>query len=893
MRSCRRGSVAALCLFVVCSAISTSELRAQGTRDSLIAGRHAYERADLDAAVRLLQVGLASGANASDTLWVGGAHMLTDALLEQGKDTLAALWAKWTLRSAPAMRIDSTTYPPRVARSFEQARAAIGTPAPGDTVVATTLEPLADAASGRSTLRFARGSAAGAIAVVENIGTMLPGESRALRPGTYTLRVSADGYQAVSATREVLPGFATIVTPRLVRTSTVAAGAAAASGPGAGNQPPGAAAASPAGAMASRAVTFAAAGSTACALVAGAPVCWGDERAGQLGGGSVEAAHAPIRVVGGQSFRTISVGATHACGLTAAGQAWCWGQGTNGELGNGRTVASATPVAVSGVPNLLAIGAGTAHTCALTASGAVYCWGSNRSGELGAHGSEQSATPVAVSSPTGVSFVSLAVGPSHSCALATSGTLYCWGDNSSGQIGNGSTSNAETPAVVQTPVPLKSVALGTSHTCGLSATGAAWCWGSNASGQLGLGGAAPQQVSRPSQVGDALVFTALAAGEAHTCGMREDGAVFCWGSGHSGQLGNGQQTDSPRPVLVVGGQVFRAIGLGAQHSCALDADGVAWCWGDNTSQQLGAVAARSSAVPVPVLARPPLHAVAAGATAPRSLYEAFDDGNWTAAPAWLVDSAPGAALSMTDRAVEIARGRSGRYVGPGAGLALPVRIPVHFGTEIQFDVMVLADSLRPGCGLNCASWPASVRVRVKNTDLTESEVWYVYGDRGGQGRGLGNVVIVARGDAAAGTWLRGEHFRIREALPRADTVLQIAIGAVGSDIGARFDNIAIPVPVPATIVLTPDNAQLVAPSGHAQLRAAVFDSAGTATTWVKVVWSSSDTLIARVDSTGLVTGLGGGHVVIRAAVGTIRDSASVTVTAPRGRPTPRRRPVRP
>ncbi|MFI5213355.1 MAG: RCC1 domain-containing protein, partial [Gemmatimonadales bacterium] len=721
MRSRRRGAPAAL--FVVFISLSfAASLRAQGARDSLAAGRHAYERADLDAAVHLLQIGLASGANARDTLWVGGAHMLTDALLEQGKDTLAALWAKWALRSAPAMRIDSTAYPPRVARSYEQARTAIGTTAPGDTVVATTLEPLADAASGRSMLRFARGGTAGAIAVVENVGTMLPGESRAMSPGTYTLRISADGYQAVSASREVLPGFATIVTPRLARNS---AGAAAAAAPGSGNQPPGTAATGPTGAGASRAIPFASAGGTACALVSGITMCWGDNRTGQLGAGIGDSAHAPVRVAGGQSFRTISVGATHACGLTAAGQAWCWGQGTNGELGNGRTVASATPLAVSGVPVLVTIGTGTAHTCALTASGAVYCWGSNRSGELGARGAEQSATPLAVTAPSGVSFTTLWVGPSHSCALAANGTLYCWGDNSSGQIGNGSTSNAETPAVVQTPVPLKSVALGTSHTCGLAATGAAWCWGSNTSGQLGLGAAAPQQVSRPSQVSDALVFTALAAGEAHSCGLREDGAVFCWGSGRSGQLGNGQQTDSPRPVLVVGGQVFRAIGVGGFHSCGLDADGNAWCWGDNAVQQLGAVAARSSAVPVPVLARPQLHALATGATAPRSLFEAFDDGNWTAAPAWLVDSAPGAALAMTDRALEIARGRSGRYAGPGAGLALPVRIPVRFATQIRFDVMVLADSLRSGCGLSCASWPASVRVRVKNTDLTESEVWYV------------------------------------------------------------------------------------------------------------------------------------------------------------------------
>lgn len=783
MRPVRQRGLAAL-FFVALSVSLTASLRAQGARDSLVAGRRAYERADLDAAIRLLQVGLAGGT-LRDTLWVGGAHMLTDALLEQGKDTLAALWAKWALRTAPAMRIDSTTYPPRVAHSFERASAGIGTVLPGDTAVTTTLEPMSDAASGRGTLRFARGATASAIAMVENVATLLPGESRAMGPGTYTLRISADGFRPVSATREVLPGFATIVTPRLVRTSAAVAAAA----PASGDQAPAAAATAPESA-ALRAVPLSAAGSTACALASGRAMCWGDNRSGQLGGGLGDWAHAPVRVLGGQTFQAISVGPTHACGLTALGEAWCWGQGANGELGNGRTVVSPTPVAVSGVPNFVAIGTGTAHSCALTASGAVYCWGSNRGGELGARGADQSATPVAVAAPSGVSFTSLAVGPSHSCALASSGTLYCWGDNSAGQIGNGSTSDAETPAVVQTPVPLKSVALGTSHTCGLTATGAALCWGSNASGQLGLG-AGPQQVSRPTQVADALVFAALAAGEAHTCGLREDGAVFCWGSGRSGQLGNGQQSDSPRPVLVVGGQVFRAIGLGAQHSCALDADGIAWCWGDNAMQQLGTVAGRTSAVPAPVLARPPLHGPAPGAIPARSLFEPFDDGNWTAAPAWLVDSAPGAALTMRTHAVEIARSRIGRYAGPGAGLALPARIPVRPMTQIQFDVMVLADPLRTDCGLNCASWPASVRVRVRNNDLTESEVWYVYGSKGGGGRALGNVVVVARGNAPIGRWLRGQRFTIRATLPRADTILQVAIGGVGGDIGARFDNIIV------------------------------------------------------------------------------------------------------
>src|SRR5262249_29209848 len=154
--------------------------------------------------------------------------------------------------------------------------------------------------------------------------------------------------------------------------------------------------------------------------------------------------------------------------------------------------------------------------------------------------------------------------------------------------------------------------------------------------------------------------------------------------------------------------------------------------------------------------------------------ETFDDGNWTAAPAWIPDFAPGVSMAIAQRFFEMTRA-GGHSGGSGAGLALPVRVPVTPATQIQFDVMVLPDWLRLGCGLNCASWPAAVRLRVKNTDLTESEVWYVYGDKGGQSRTFRSAVIVARGDAEPGHWMREERFTVRSALPRADTILEVAI----------------------------------------------------------------------------------------------------------------------
>ncbi len=110
-----------------------------------------------------------------------------------------------------------------------------------------------------------------------------------------------------------------------------------------------------------------------------------------------------------------------------------------------------------------------------------------------------------------------------------------------------------------------------------------------------------------------------------------------------------------------------------------------------------------------------------------------------------------------------------------------------------------------------------------------------------------------------------------------------ALGDLNGFFGLMFDNIFVPVPIPRTIVLTPDNVQLPGAGAHAQIRAAVFDSSGTATPWIGVAWSSSDTLVARVDSSGLVTAAAGGRAIIRAVAGVITDSASVTVTAPRRR----------
>lgn len=179
-------------------------------------------------------------------------------------------------------------------------------------------------------------------------------------------------------------------------------------------------------------------GSYACALTAdGRAYCWGSSNWGQLGAGDIiSSSTAALPVVGGLTFRSLSAGGLHVCGLTTAGAAYCWGYGAGGELGNGALTASWHPVAVAGGLTFGDISAaGGHHTCALTTTGAAYCWGDNGAGQLGIGSRTDSPTPLPVTG--GITFVSIGVGDSFTCGVAVGGAMYCWGDNSAGQLGTG------------------------------------------------------------------------------------------------------------------------------------------------------------------------------------------------------------------------------------------------------------------------------------------------------------------------------------------------------------------------------------------------------------------------------------------------------------------------
>jgi alpha-tubulin suppressor-like RCC1 family protein len=236
----------------------------------------------------------------------------------------------------------------------------------------------------------------------------------------------------------------------------------------------------------------------ACAMDgSGAAYCWGFGLFGQLGNGSTDDSSVPVAVdtggvLAGKALTEISDGAQEACGLDRSGAAYCWGRNNDGQLGDGSTDDSSVPVAVDtgGVlagKTLTQISAGAGFTCALDSAGAAYCWGFNFNGQLGDGSTDDSSVPVAVDTGgvlAGKTLTQITAGNEGVCALARTGTGYCWGDNSGGELGDGSTDDSSVPVAVDTGGvlagrTLTQITIGGKDACALDSTGAIYCWGNN------------------------------------------------------------------------------------------------------------------------------------------------------------------------------------------------------------------------------------------------------------------------------------------------------------------------------------------------------------------------------------------------------------------------------
>ncbi len=283
--------------------------------------------------------------------------------------------------------------------------------------------------------------------------------------------------------------------------------------------------------------------------VNGSAYCWGTGSLGQLGNGDTADQTVPTRVALAFPVLSVAVGGAHTCADSVGGTLYCWGDNAAGQLGDGSTTARNTPSKVLGGKLFATFSTGTTHTCAVTASGEMSCWGGNASGQLGDGTTTDRLVPAAI---TGT-FVAVAAGFDHTCALDAGGSAFCWGANGAGQLGDGTTILRLTPVAVvmppSPPVTYTAITADSGHTCALAATGAAYCWGRNSAGQVGDGTTVDR--TGPVPVAGGLTFAQLSAGAYFTCGVTTERVLYCWGKGSSGQLGTSPASGSLIPVRTV------------------------------------------------------------------------------------------------------------------------------------------------------------------------------------------------------------------------------------------------------------------------------------------------------------------------------------------------------
>jgi len=344
-------------------------------------------------------------------------------------------------------------------------------------------------------------------------------------------------------------------------------------------------------------------GYSSCALVDNDTArCWGDNSFGQLGNGTTTASSVPVAVSGVSSATSIAVGNEHACAVISGGTVRCWGHNVYGQLGNGGTADSSVPVTVTGVSDAVSVSLGMNHSCVLRTGGAVSCWGNNAQGQTGSTLAADFPTTFAATAVAGISGASaLAVGGFQTCVLV-SGGVKCWGDNNKGALGNG----AGAPATFsKSPVDVTgltsgvtAISSGEEYGCAVLSNGTVQCWGDNAYGQLGDG--TTTQQNSPVSVSGVSSAVQVSAGHVASCVRLSSGGVSCWGRNDEGELGNGNFTSSLSPVSVSGLTNASSLSTGGLQSCVMVSSGGAKCWGYNALGQLGNGSTASSNVPVAV-----------------------------------------------------------------------------------------------------------------------------------------------------------------------------------------------------------------------------------------------------------------------------------------------------
>ena len=336
-------------------------------------------------------------------------------------------------------------------------------------------------------------------------------------------------------------------------------------------------------------------GPTAATAQTVTAAAWGANQYGQLGNGTETNSDVPVEVSRLGEVTQIASGEHHSLARVSEGTVEAWGANEFGQLGDGTTIGpglclmtsfacSTTPVPVSKLSGVKEIAGGANFSLALLSNGTVMAWGQNSAGQLGDGTTESRDEPVEASGLKEVT--AIAAGTNHALALLSSGKVEAWGANEFGQLGNGTTSPSSHPVEVKGLSAVVSIAAGANHSLARKSNGTIRAWGDDAFGQLGNG--STSNSSETTEVrGLGHSATAIAGGANHSAALLSNGSVKTWGANEFGQLGNGTTTASREAVEVKNITGATAIAAGANHTLAVLSGGIVRAWGAGEAGQLG------------------------------------------------------------------------------------------------------------------------------------------------------------------------------------------------------------------------------------------------------------------------------------------------------------------
>ena len=321
--------------------------------------------------------------------------------------------------------------------------------------------------------------------------------------------------------------------------------------------------------------------------------CWGYNAYGQIGDGTTGSDRpTPTKIGASGAWADVSAGLYHTCAVTTGKSLYCWGYNFYGQVGDGTTTTprpSPKKVGASGV--WASVAAGGYHSCALTTGKSLYCWGYNVEGQVG-DGTTTSPRPSPKKIGSSGVWAGATAGEAHTCALTTGKSLYCWGNNVEGQVGDGTTTHPRpSPKKIGASGVWALASVGDSHSCAITTGKSLYCWGKNSDGQVGDGTTTSPRPS-PKKIGASGVWARInaggTAGYGHNCAITTGNSLYCWGFNLYGQVGDGTVTtprSSPKKIGASG--VWAGARAGGSHSCALTTGKALYCWGFNEFGEIG------------------------------------------------------------------------------------------------------------------------------------------------------------------------------------------------------------------------------------------------------------------------------------------------------------------